>query len=534
MKYKNSFFKLDIRDDGTYLVVYPPISDGKALDIKEVLSFLEDKKCFDYEISDIKALFDALSDKKLEMKVANSKIEPFGESAVVTVSPDRMVAYIRFYPPSTGGSLMDKREVLGELEREKITHGISNKVIDVFLLARQYCLNIPIAKGTKPILAKDASIEYFFNTRPLAKPAVLEDGSVDFHSLNLFTKVSEGDLLARLTPHVAGVAGTDIFGKSVPSNKPKVLYLKAGRNIRYSEDKTEIYSEINGDVSLTDSTVFVSDTYTVAADVDTSTGDIDYEGSVLINGTVRTGFTVKAKGNIQVNGVVESAKLVAGGNIVIKRGVQGMGKGEMEAGGDICAQFFESASVKAGGNVIAGSILHSNIDAEGKVVVSGKKGFIVGGEVSCGKFVEAHSIGNKMETQTMIKVAVNPGLMDEIKECVTQINEVTPEIEELNSYLGVYKSKLAKGATLSPENIKQIKVYKARMNELEKIREEKSSLLDKLKEKLDAGKKSSVRITGSIYRGVTMCISTQVFNVKEKDNHCMYRIVDGEISATPF
>ncbi|MCM1272204.1 MAG: FapA family protein [Clostridium sp.] len=534
MKYKNSFFKLDIRDDGTYMVVYPPISDGKALDVKEVLSFLEDKKCFDYELSDIKALLEGLSGEKAEMKVSNAKIEPFSESAVVRVSPDRMVAYIRFYPPSTGGSVMDKREVLGELEREKITHGISNKVIDVFLLARQYCLNIPIAKGTKPVLAKDASIEYFFNTRPLAKPAVLEDGSVDFHSLNLFTKVAEGDLLARLTPHVAGVAGTDVYGKTVPTNKPKVLYLKAGRNIRYSEDKTEIYSEINGDVSLTDSTVFVSDTYTVAADVDTSTGDIDYDGSVLINGTVRTGFSVKAKGNIQVNGVVESAKLVAGGNIVIKRGVQGMGKGEMEAGGDICAQFFESASVKAGGNVIAGSILHSNVESGGKVVVSGKKGFIVGGEVACDKFVEAHSIGNKMETQTMIKVAVNPGLMDEIKECVTQINEVSPEIEELNSYLGVYKSKLAKGATLSPENIKQIKTYKARVDELEKIREEKNNLLEKLKEKLEASKKSSVRITGSIYRGVTMCISTQVFNVKEKDNHCMYRIVDGDIAATPF
>lgn len=532
MKYKNSFFKLDIRDDGTYLVVYPPVSDGKSLELKEIIGFLDKKGCTDYILADLKTMLDGLSSEKAELKVANTKIEPFNESAVVTVSLDKMTAYIRFYPPSTGGQLMTKREILGELEHESVCHGIATKVIDVFLVARQYCLNIPIARGTKPVPAKDSAIEYFFETKPLAKPAVLEDGSVDFHSLNLFSRVHAGDLLARLTPHELGVEGRNVYGQIVSTTKPKVMILKAGRNIKYSDDKLEIYSNVDGDVTLTNDTVFVSDTYTVAADVDASTGDIVYDGSVMINGTVRTGFSVKAEGDIQVNGVVEGATLIAGGNIVIKRGVQGMGKGRLECGGDVCAQFFESTNVEAKGNVIAGSILHSNIVAGDKVVVSGKKGFIVGGEVVCDSAVEVNTIGNKMETQTHIKVAVNNEIMDEIKKHITAVNEVIPEIEELNSYLNVYKTKLAKGMKLSPENIKQVKQYKARLSELEAVRDDNNEKLRELKSIIEAGKKGCIKLSGTAYRGVTLFISNQIYSVKEKDNHCIYRIIDGEIRAS--
>ncbi len=163
-------------------------------------------------------------------------------------------------------------------------------------------------------------------------------------------------------------------------------------------------SNVNGNVTLAEGTVFVSDK--VAADVDASTGDIEYEGNVeVITGTVRTGFTIRAKGDIEINGVVEGATLIAGGDVVIKRGVQGMGKGRAIRG-DICAQFFESANVFADGDVLAGSILHSHIQSGGKVVIHGRKGFIVGGELICETYVEANSIGNRMETQTIVKVGV--------------------------------------------------------------------------------------------------------------------------------
>ena len=53
--------------------------------------------------------------------------------------------------------------------------------------------------------------------------------------------------------------------------------MKFGKNIRESEDKTQIFSNIDGHVRLEGDKIFVSDTYEVLGDVDASTGDIEYE-----------------------------------------------------------------------------------------------------------------------------------------------------------------------------------------------------------------------------------------------------------------
>ncbi len=534
MKYKNSFFKIEIKDDGTYLDLYPPINDGKALDIKEITEFLDGKSFAHYNPLIIKKALESLIDKPIRIKISDKHIEKFDESAKIIISEDKMVAYARFYPPSTGGKMMTKKEIIAELERENICHGIADKVIDVILMARQYCLNIPVAKGDKPVHGTDTRIDYKFNTKPLAKPKVLEDGSVDFHELNLFSRVSEGDVLAVLTPHDMGKSGKDIFGEVVAPNKPKIKVLKYGRNISISEDKTVITSMVNGNVTLSDDTVFVSDTYTVAADVDASTGDIEYDGSVLIPGTVKTGFTVRAKGDIQVNGVVEGATLIAGGNIVIKRGVQGMSKGKLVAGGDICAQFFESANVDAKGDVLAGSILHSNISSGGKVVVSGRKGFIVGGEIICESYVEVNSIGNRMETQTIVKVGVKPELYEEMKGLVSFVTDINNQIEETSSYLNVYREKVKNGAKLTPENMKLIKQYNAKIEELNNERGDKNERLLAIRQELEKGKRGSVKVLGNTYRGVTLFIASCIYIVKDKESHGWYRIVDGEVKPTVF
>lgn len=534
MKYKDSFFRITIKEDGTYLSVFPPKESGKNLDIKEIMDYLDRNNCPDYSATALKKALDMMSDKPLQIKLSDEQIRPISECAVVSVSRDGMAAYIRFYPPSTGGQLMTEREIRAELAAKKIEYGILDSIIDKIKTARPYCVSIPIAKGTPPVMAKDTEIKYFFDTKPLAKPKVLEDGSVDFHTLNLFTTINKGDVLAKLIPHDPGKPGMTVLGRKLLQNHPKIKKLKYGKNITLSEDETTVTSDIDGNVTLADGTIFVSDTYNVAADVDTSTGDINYEGNVFIPGTVRTGFTVRAKGDIEVNGVVEGATLIAGGNIVIKRGVQGMGKGKLEAGGDICAQFFESGNVNAKGDIIAGSILHSQIKSGGKVVISGKKGFIVGGEILCESYVEANSIGNRMETQTLIKVGVKPELYEKMKQLVPIVSELKSKIDETTSYLNVYKEKLKKGVKLTPENVKQIKIYTEKAEEFNAEYIEKYEELKKIREEISLGKKGSVKVLGSIFRGTIINISSMCLPIKDTISHSVFKISDGEICSRSF
>ena len=70
MKYKNSFFKIRIKEDGTYLDVFPPKEDGKRLDIREVVSFLEQKGFAGFSIDALRKTLDLLQEKPLQIKIS--------------------------------------------------------------------------------------------------------------------------------------------------------------------------------------------------------------------------------------------------------------------------------------------------------------------------------------------------------------------------------------------------------------------------------------------------------------------------------
>lgn len=523
MNYINSYFQLDIRDDGTYIVVYPPKENGIKLDINEVTAFIEKKKIYDYNVADLNKFIvnvNAVSSYKL----VDYPINEYDESIVVKVSKDRMNAAIRLYPASTKGRAINSNDIVTDLKHEKIIYGISIKVIEMFLMNKQYLRDVIVVKGKAPTKGTNASIEYFFDINPTSKPLLLEDGTVDFHQLNIFSPVKEGDVLARLSKAVPGEEGYDVYGNKVLPFKVENKVLKYGRNIKISEDKTELTSMINGDVTLEGDTVFVSDTYKVSADVDSSTGDIDYEGNVVINGNVRTGFTVKAKGDIEVKGVVEGANLYAGGNIILKRGMQGMGKGVIVAEKDVVTKFVESGTVKTGGSLNTGSILHCTVEAKNKVIVSGKKGFIIGGDISATHSIETNYAGNKMGTVTILKVGIDPELFARSKELDEIVKSDTEQRTKCIQVLELYKKKMANGQKLLPSQVVQIKNTSALVKEVDERLKTNLVELNELLTKINENKDGCIKISDTIYPGVRITISNRNHFVKEERTHCQYKL----------
>ncbi len=88
-----------------------------------------------------------------------------------------------------------------------------------------------------------------------------------------------------------------------------------------------------------------------------------------------------ASGTGTVGGVVEGSEIIAGGNIELKTGIQGMDKGRLVASGSINAQFIERATVIAGSDVIADSIIHSTVEAGRSLIMNGRRGSLMGGSI---------------------------------------------------------------------------------------------------------------------------------------------------------
>jgi hypothetical protein len=531
MKYTNGFFQLDIRSNGVYAHIYPAKENGKPVDVQEFAEYIEKCGVHEYNLPELNKVISQVKDET-EIFVSSEVISQVPEMATVRVTADRMTAYIRFYPPSLQGKYMTERDILNELQRVKVTNGIAMKVVKAYMAGRQFCRDIPIAKGKAVVSGKDAVITYYFETNPTAKPLLLEDGTVDFHSLNLFTSVKKGDLLAELTLDVPGEEGTDVYGNRVLPPKVKKKVLKYGRNIRLTEDKTQIYSEVDGDVKLEGDTVFVSNTYVVPADVDASTGDIQYDGNVVVTGNVRAGFKVEATGDIEVNGVVEGAFVKAKGNIVLKRGIQGMSKGVLEAGNDIITKFIESSNVQAGNVINTGSSLHSDLVAEEAVIVSGKKGFLIGGTVSAGKRIEASVFGNKMNTPTVLKVGVKPEVMDRFKELTATIKEEQEEMLKQKQVLEGLKKKMQEGQKLLPNQVALAKQASESFKTLGHSLEEDSAEYMILKKEIEENTRGKVVVNHAVYPGVHIYISNRVYPVKDIRSRCQFRLDGADVIST--
>ena len=456
----------------------------------------------------------------------------FSEMMYIKVSLDRMRAVCRFMPPTLQGNVMTAQDILAQMEKKGITYGIDQEAILDFLGNRKYATDYVFAVGKQPAIGKDAKIEYFFNTNPNLRPKYNDDGSVDYRNLNTINEVSPGDLLARLIPEDPGAPGKDIYGKDIPTRRVNTKHLHYGKNISVSADQREIYSEVQGHVKLVDDQVFVSDVYEVPADVDNSTGNIEFPGSVHVVGNVRGGFSIIAQGDVVVEGVVEDALIQAAGQVIIKRGIHGMQKGLIDAQGNVICQFIENAKVYSGGYVETGSVIFSEVNATKDVIVNDHKGFIAGGVIRAGGKVESHIMGSSMGALTRIEVGMAPEKKEQYMILQRDISQKNQRINKLTPVIKTYQSYASEGKALDEKNAAYMNKLMDELGSLKVDLQKEREAFNSLHQELLNSQHARVVVWRDIFPGVTIVISDISMTIKEKRSYCQFTKAQGEIQIS--
>lgn len=530
---RNQYFQLEPRGTNACLHIYPPEDGGMMLSISEVTDYLASKRFDRYDIKELNA---AITNRESDTVVLVGDWDgiPHREIMDISISLDKMKVTCRFYPPSVGGAKMDVKEILSDLAFRKIKFGIDENVIMSFLEDRHYCTDYVFAVGQQPIHGKDAKIEYFFNTNINLQPKRNEDGSVDYKELNTISHVKAGDLLARLIKEDPGQCGKNVYGEEIKPRTVRSLRLEYGNNITCNEERTEIYSDVTGHATYINGKVFVSNVFQVPADVDNSVGNIDYDGSVEIRGNVKSGFSVRATGDIIIDGVVENAYVESGGQIIVKRGIHGMHKGTLKARTNVLAKYIENAFVFAGGYVEAEAILNSDVSATGEVRVHGKKGLINGGTVRAGRSIEVEYAGTDMGTFTTLEVGIEPEKKQRYLDLSKEVNKRSKDLEDMKVIIDNYAAILKKGEVLPKDKLVYVQnlamEYKGKKEEIEPMRDEMRRIHIEMME----SDRSYIGITRTIFPGVVLAISDLSYHVKDKMNYCKFKKQDGEIRSVGF
>lgn len=528
---QNGYFQL-VNDSRGYGIVFHHASNGgEEVRLDEVWKYLNDQQ-IKYDRREVETEFNMGMGRVCHL--GSGECPVCDETYTLNVSKDCMIATVRFIPPSQGGKRLTMGRFLREIDRQKIVYGIKKEALqEHFNSEGVFCTDILVARGDKPDHGEDARIEYSFNTDNNKRPAHLEDGRVDYYSLTTINQCHAGDVLARIIPERYGEAGHDVYGSIIKPKDVKKETLKFGKNITLSEDKLTITSDVDGHVLLLDGKVVVSSVYKVK-DVDLSTGNIDYDGSVEISGNVTANMEVKAGGNVVINGGVESARVIAGGNIVIAKGMNGMGKGYLRAGGNIMVKFLENARVVTGGYVESEAIMHCVVTAGSDVRVDGRRGIILGGLVQAANSITAKTVGGSMSTATTLEVGVDPLIKSQYDRAQKTAEESKKTADAAQVVFDNFKERKRKGVKFNESQLRYMRSVAALIQEKSGELEKLNARIEELQAMMENRQQGEVIINEQAYPNTTIVIRNVSKTLQNDYRYCKFVKEDGEVRMVPM
>lgn len=406
-----------------------------------------DKVKFESDLSEFSS-YASFDDMKFTFEKGrkSDRKAPFDSQPVLYVSKDRLHVWIMVIPPLNGGKEIDEETLSQLLKGNSIVYGVNNALISAICQKKKYMQIFEIARGIEAVNGKDGYIVDKFERHNNINIREDENGNINYKELNNVKSIHKNDVICDIIYPVEGVDGKRVDGKVIAARQGKNPKIPNGRNVAFSEDKSQLISEKDGELVFKDGVFLVNELLTIDNDVDNASGNIDFAGDVLIKGDVREGFSVKAEGNITIKGTAEGATIVSASNVTIERGMTGGGKGVIRASGDIKSKFLENCFATAKGDIYVDQVMYSELSSGGSLYISGKKGSVTGGKLIAGKSINANIIGaaNNSCLKTDIVIGCTPQMMKRKQNINNSLKGVTEKLFKINQDINYIESNIDK------------------------------------------------------------------------------------------
>ncbi len=534
---KDGVYYIHHFDNELVLKVVLPSGKGKPVDINTLLN--------DLNRPDTTSVDEQLV-KKYAKEGTGNQYQPIGKYNrvpssdavfVIDIAKDNMKATCTINPPTLGGADITPEQIKNALTTQGVVAGISDEKINALVDVPIYNEPVVVAEAVLPVDGHDAYMVYNFETdRSKIRAKEAANGQVDFKELNLIQNVVEGQPLAQKILPEQGKAGKTLFGNYLEAKNGRDINIPLGKNVKVDTDGRTVLAEINGQVLLLNGKICVEPVMEVDG-VNVKTGNITFLGTVVVKGSVEDGFDIKASGNIEVSGTVGKCHLESDSDIIVSSGVIGKNEGEIICGGSLWAKFIQNTKVQVEENVIVtDSIMNSDISAQKKIILQGKRAQITGGHLFATEYVLAKNIGsNGGGTETVIEVGYDPKAKHRLEELIEMQNNNVKRLEEIELDI----------ATL--ENMKKVRrtIPKEKEENLQRLTEQKNEIIAentayndeigkiqaRLRELKNIGK---VYVAGTVYAGVKIWVRDEKDEVRADAKSLTFYYENGFVRRGKF
>ena len=436
------------------------------------------------------------------------------------ISQDSMTATLLLAEPKEGETITSQ-DITLYLRANGVLFGYVYSEIEKAVREKIYYKDIVVARGKKLIETQSGYYEFMFSLGEIKHPAIRSDGSVDYQSMSVIQSVSPGDVLAVYHPAVSGSSGMDVKNREIRCKPAKELPALKGSGFDVSFDGNTYTANMEGRVEYDNFKLHVRDMYELRKDLDLVTGRIDFRGDVIVHGNVTAGTYIRATKSVTVDGTVEGATIIAGGDIVLKKGIQGAGKARLTSNANIYADFIEFSEVKSKGNVEANIILNSTVSAGKSVIVKGKRGAIIGGSnYSVGEMTTTYA-GNRAERKTVIA----SGISDDYDK---RHHLLTSKAESARESIGKCKKEIEMirdiRITNDPKDVKDAKISQLtrRLKRDERMLEHVERELSEIENTINIGAGAAVVVEEAVNPGVVVRIDNKEMAISSEMQHVKF------------
>ncbi|MEP4889219.1 MAG: FapA family protein [Aliiglaciecola sp.] len=283
-----------------------------------------------------------------------------------------------------GGHSPTATELVKLANDSGVVRGLSKKVIDDIATQAKSAkpgsiIEALVAKGLPVKNGKDSKLKPLVPNalERILKPQTSGSSRVDMRNLgDVICVKANSEVLRRIAP-TKGRSGFNVKGGIIAPKVGAWIKFKPGDGIKSSDhDENLFIAAITGMPKFQNGKMWVDDTF-ICKGVNVGTGNIKYDGAVLVNGDVTEKMEITASGDVTINGFVESATIKAGGDIIITEGAMGkVNEHSTEystrliAEGSVHVQHGQGLNVQCSGNVTIGrQLAYSKINCGGSVTI---------------------------------------------------------------------------------------------------------------------------------------------------------------------
>ncbi len=381
--------KLSMDSQNKYLdLTLEPTDVPPTLEAKALLAYVKDstfKNLFFFE-EGVKNAADRLVQARTSGSSA-SIVERIAErrdaELKFEISEDSMFAMLSITAPY-GGTIPSLPVLTAKAKQAGVLKGLGIKKLRICLeeanrAAPGAAIKRLIAKGLPPKTGKASKLKPLVANAldRILRPQETSEKRVDMRNLGDIICVKVGTPLLRRLPPGKGRSGVTVRGNIIPPVSGEWRPLRPGDGTVVSDsDENLLVAEIAGMPKFRDEKMWVDATFSCNG-VNVGSGNVNYDGAVLVNGDVTEKMVITATGDVTINGFVDSATIQSGGDIIITEGAMGKVNEQateystvLIAQGSIHIQHGQGLDITCNGNVTVGrQLAYSKIHCGGSVTV---------------------------------------------------------------------------------------------------------------------------------------------------------------------